>query len=199
MKHRTLIILAVLSLPAFAQYSLAEDSLIGEWVALSTSRTGLGGTRTYETNGIVSIGFGALLGFNYKLDGAKLIFSGENCSLAPQNFNVAENILTLTDPQTGKEQKLTRVKGSEGEGIVGKWTGDHYTAAKQVMHFTTNMNCYFSVPMLSSVGSFSLEGDMLTEEFPEQGKSKWKWEIKEDILTLTETDASKTEKYKRKR
>ena len=194
MRFTILTTFALTCLCVFPRLAVAQNSPIGEWVPVSTSRGGLGGTRAYDTNGVVSVGFGAVLNLRYNVDDGKLIMTGP-----PQAFTIAGDTLTLTEPQSDKKQTLTRVKGSEGEGIVGKWTGDHYTGAKQVMHFTTNMNCYFSVPMLSLTGSFTLDGGKLTEEFPKKGKTEWKWEVKDDVLTMTKTDGSKTEKYKRKK
>jgi len=199
MRSTVWIVFALACVCVFPGLATAQDTPIGEWATVSTSRGGLGGTRAYDTNGVVSVGFGAVLNLQYKVDDGKLIMTGENCPLPPQAFTIAGDILTLTDPQSEKKQTLTRVKGSEGEGIVGKWTGDHYTGTKQVMHFTTNMNCYFSVPMLSLTGSFTLDGNTLTEEFPKKGKTEWKWEVKDDVLTMTKADGSKTEKYKRKK
>jgi len=199
MRSKVWIVFALACLCLLPGLSVAQDTPIGEWVPVSTSRGGLGGTRAYDTNGVVSVGFGAVLNLKYKLDDGKLSIMGENCPLPPQTFTIAGDTLTLTNPKSEKEQKLTRVKNSGGDGIVGKWTGDHYTGAKQVMHFTTNMNCYFSVPIISLTGYFSLDGNKLTEEFPKKGKTEWKWEVKDDVLTMTKTDGSKTEKYKRQK
>lgn len=196
MKFTCFIVVAVACLSVAAPLSHAQKSPIGEWVSVSTSQGGLGGTRTYDTNGVVSVSFGTMLDFKYKLDDAQRVL---DCFPQLQNVTIAGQNLTLTDQKTGKKQELTRVKGSDGKGIVGKWMGDHYTGAKQVMHFTSNMNCYFSVPMMSLVGNFTLNGDTLTVEFPGKGRTEWKWDVADDILTMTKADGTKVEKYKRKK
>jgi len=199
MRSKVLAVFALACLGVFSGLSLAQDTPIGEWVPVSTSRGGLGGTRAFDTNGVASVGFGAVLNLKYKVDNGKLILTGENCPLPPQTFTIAGDTLTLIDPKSEKKQKLTRVKNSVGEGIIGKWTGDHYTGTKQVMHFTTNMNCYFSVPMMSLTGTFSINRDILTMENPKKGKTEWNWEIVDDVLTMTRIGGTKVEKYKRKR
>lgn len=199
MRSKVWIVFALSCVCVFPGMSVAQDTPIGEWVPVSTSRGGLGGTRAYDTNGVVSVSFGAVLNLKYTVDGGRLILTEENSPLPSQAFKIEGDTLTITEPNSQKEQRLTRVKDSEGDGIVGKWIGDHYTGAKQVMHFTTNMNCYFSVPMLSLTGSFSLNGNTLTEEFPKEGKTEWTWEVKDDVLTMTKMDGSKMEKYERQK
>jgi hypothetical protein len=201
MKGNCLIVLAVVCLGALASVSLAaENPVLGEWVPVSTTKGGLGGTRTFETNGTVVVAFGAALNLKYKVENSELVLSDETSTpVQSLDFTITGTTLTLTNSKTGKKEELTRVKGSEGKGLVGKWIGDHYTGQKQIMHFTTNMNCYLSVPFQSVSGSFSVVGDTLTEEFPNEGKTEWKWEIAEDVFTLTKKSGNKTEKYKRKK
>ena len=65
------------------------------------------------------------------------------------------------------------------------------------MDFTTNMNLYLSVPFQSATGSFTFKGNTLTEELKGKRLTS-KWDIAEDVLTLTPSTGEKTEKYKRK-
>ena len=119
MKLISFIMIAVACLIVNVPRSYAGESpIVSEWVSMSTSRGGLGGTRMYETNGAISVGFGAVLNMKYKIEDGQLILSGENCPLQPQSVTISEQTLTLTDPKTGKKQELTRVKGSQGKGIV---------------------------------------------------------------------------------
>jgi len=125
--------------------------------------------------------------------------TGEHCPLPPRSVTIAELSFTLRGRKTGKKQELTRVEGSEGKGIVGKWTDNDYTRTKQVMHFTANMNCYFSVPMFSLTGFLSANSDRLTKEFPKKGTGSGNGRSRKTLFALTRTDGTKVEKYKRKK
>lgn len=199
MSGNVMIVLALACFGVSPALSVAQDTPVGEWVSVSTSRGGLGGTREYDAHGVVSVEFGAILNLKYKVLDGKLILTGEDSPTPPQAIKIEGDTLTLTDPKSKKEQNFTRVKNSECDGIVGKWVGDYDTGAKQIIHFTTNLNCYYSVQMLSLTGSYSIDGNKLTEEFPGKGQTEWKWDVKNDILTMTKTDGSKIEKYERKK
>lgn len=107
--------------------------------------------------------------------------------------------MLLHEIKTGKKQKLTRVQGDPLSNILGKWVGDHYTGSKQCMHFTQGLNCYFSVPFGQAQGTYKVNGDTYIEESAEKGKTEWKISIRGDLLTLTKTDGSKIEEYKKKK
>ena len=176
-----------------------DNPLVGEWVAAATSRGGLGGTKTYTTNGTVITTYGAVLDFRYKIEGTTLISFVETGKPMQQEVIFSGSQMTLKDKATGQEQKLTRMDGPSGSGIVGKWTGSHYTGGKQIMDFTTNLNCYFSVPMMTAKEPYSVKGSTLTEESERKGTTAWTWVIQDDILTLTKVGTNKVERYKKKK
>ena len=179
---------------------LAEDNLvIGEWVVATTSKLGLGPTRTFEKNGTVAVSFGAAVHMKYKLEANTIVLTAPDGNIQRMDFTITNDTLTLTAKDDEGAQTLTRVKGTEGKGLVGKWTGKHSTGGQQVMDFTTKMNCYLSVPFQSETGTFAIEGNTLTEKFQNKDKDKtWNWKIADGVLTLTEPSTSKTENFKRK-
>ena len=198
MNGKCFIVLTACWVVVSSPHALAGDNpVIGEWVAANTTKGGLGGTRTFETNGTVVIAFGAAVHFKYKLETNTIVMTDPDGNSQGMDFTITNDTLRLTDPKVRQPQKLTRAKGTEGQGLVGKWTGKHYTGGQQVMDFTTNMNCYLSVPFQSVTGSFSIKGDTLTEEFKNKDKT-WNWKIANGVLTFTESSGSKTENYKRK-
>lgn len=176
-----------------------NNPLVGEWVAAATSRGGLGGTKTYTTNGTVVTTYGAVLDFRYQMEGTTLISFVETGKPMQQEITLSGSQMILKDKATGQEQKLTRMDGSSGSGIVGKWTGGHYTGGKQIMDFTTNLNCYFSVPMMTAIEPYTVKGSTLTEESERKGTTSWTWVIQNDILTLTKVGTNKVERYKKKK
>ena len=196
MTGKCLIVLSACCVVVSASPALAGDNpVVGEWVAATTTKGGLGGTRTFDTNGTVVIAFRATVHFKYKLETNTIVMTDPDGTSQRMAFTITNDTLKLSE----SEEQLTRTKGTEGQGLVGKWAGKHYTGGQQVMDFTTNMNCYLSVPFLSVTGSFAIKGDTLTEKFKNDEKaSNWKWKLANGVLTLTELPGSKSEKYKRK-
>jgi hypothetical protein len=174
----------------------ADHPLMGEWFPQSTSKGGLGATKSYDTNGTVVVGFGAAVHLPYKVETNTIVLQDSKGPAPRMGFTITNNTLTLREGQ-GPKQKLTRVSGTDTQSLVGKWTGGHYTGRQQVMDFTTNMNCYLSVPFQSVTGTFVIDGDTLKEELQNK-RTTWNWKIADGVLTLTEPSGPKTEKYKRK-
>jgi hypothetical protein len=191
-----LFIFVALTSPVWAG---VENVVLGEWISVERTKGGLGSTKTYTADGAVHATFGALVDFKYKLTGNKLTFSFPGADDIVQKIEIKGTKMILTFETTGDKQELTRIAGNPKAGIIGKWTGDHYTGQKQIMHFTTAKNCYLSVPMLSANGRYNVTGDFLTESFDEKGPKKWKWSIQDNVLILTDPSQGKSEKYMRKK
>ena len=177
-----------------------QNPLVGEWVSVSRSRGGLGGAKIYESDGKVIATFGALIDLKYKIsEGTLLLVDEKGSPFWDTNVNIQGSTMILKDRKTGQEQELKRIGETDRSGIIGKWIGDHYTGNKYIMHFTTSGNCYFAVPMVQTNGRYNLNGDKLTEEFPEKGKTKYNMALKNEILTLTTIEEKGIEKYKKKK
>jgi len=197
MKKRYTFFAIVIVVAIFTAVSMAQDSFLGEWLFVQRSRGGLGSTKSYSREGTVTVTYGALVDFTYKVAGNKLTLSFPSEADVVQNSQIEGNKLILTDP-SGRKQELTRLSGNPESGIVGQWMGDHYTGQKQILHFTNAGNLYLSVPMVSTNGSYEINGDLLTESFESKGKKEWKWAIKDNLLALTDS-AGRTETYVRKK
>jgi|WetSurMetagenome_2_1015567.scaffolds.fasta_scaffold148087_1 hypothetical protein len=178
--------------------SIAEDSILGEWISVHRTKGGLGSTKIYNREGIVNRTFGALVDYTYKVTGNKLTLSFPDAADIVQTLQIDDTKLILTDG-SGNKQELTRLSGDAKYGIIGKWTGDHYTGKKQILHFTESNNCYLAVPMLSAKGSYQIKDDTLTETFEGKGKQVWQWSIKDNVLILTDLTQGNSEKYMRKK
>lgn len=176
---------------------LAEDnSVVGEWVVATVTKGGLGATRTFDNNGTVVVSFGAALDMKYNLEANTIVMTEPDGALQRIDFAITKDTLTLTATNQ-PSQTLTRVKGTKGTGLIGKWAGKHYTGGQMFMEFTTKKNYYLSVPFRSETGSFVIEGDTLIEQF--QNKERvWKWKIADGVLKLTDSTQNKEENYKRK-
>jgi hypothetical protein len=123
----------------------ATESIHGEWISVNRTKGGLGATKTYKQNNQMISTFGALVDFEFKLDKNQLILSIPNTPDITQNVIFSDTKLILTD-KSGNKQELTRLDKKGSANIAGRWIGNHYTGAKQILHFTDKQNCYFSVP-----------------------------------------------------
>jgi hypothetical protein len=189
----------------FSSNSLAgENSLIGEWFPVENSDSGLGGTRHFQTNGTLIVTYGAALHYKYQLETNGLTNTvlmpgpkGPNGPPVRMDFTITNDTLTLNERKGRQRDKLTRVKGTSGEGLIGQWTGKHYTGGQQIMDFSTNRYVYLSVPFLTETGSFTLNGNQLTQEHQNK-RVTYQWQIADDVLTLTPATGGEPEKYRRK-
>lgn len=180
------------------------DPIAGEWVSAERTKGALGAARTYSTDGKVQFVFGAIIDFKYEVDGNQLTLSlpqvPEEKGIV-HTFTIENDTLILTDG-TGNKQVLTRIAGTGNSGLIGKWTGDHYTGAKQLYHFTEAKNCYFSVPMISADGTYTLmggsTGGILSESYKDKGTQRYKWNIQDGLLML-DNNQGKIEKYIQKK
>jgi len=194
---RCLIVIASFIPPGL---SAAADSILGEWISAESTKGGLGAAKNYSKDGSVQTSFGALVDFKYKLDEKKLTLSlpqEPEASDIVQTFKIDGDKLTLTD-DSGNKQELTHMPGAGNSGIIGKWTGDHYTGSKQILHFTKEQNCYLAVPMISEDGTYTIMGDVLSESYKDKGTKHYKWTIQDGVLILNDSQG-KTGKYKRKK
>ncbi len=205
MRSNCFVVLTACSAVLLSSRALAADNpLVGEWFPVKTSDGGLGGTRHFKTNGTVIVTFGAALHFKYQLETNgvtnTVLMPGPKGPDGPpmqMDFAITNDTLTLNERKGRQRDRLTRVKGTSGEGLFGQWTGKHYTGGQQIMDFTTNLYGYLSVPFQTVTGSFTLNGNRLTEEY--QGKRVTsRWKITNDVLTLTPSTGDQPEKYRRK-
>ncbi len=197
MKRQWLYFVIVVVLAITPALSIAADSILGEWISVERSKGGLGAAKNYNKDGTVQATFGALVDFKYKVTGKKITLSFPEADDIVQKFEIKDSKLVLTDA-TGNKQELTRISDDAITGLLGKWTGVHYTGAKQILHFTAAHNCYLAVPMISADGTYIIMGDILTESYKDKGSQNYKWTIRDNVLILTDGQG-KTEKYMRKK
>ena len=184
--------------------SAAETPLLGEWYPTKTDN-GLGGTMHFKTNGVLIMTFGAAIHGKYQLETngeTKMVvisgLDGDEKS-TKMDFTITNDTLRLGE-RKGRRQKLTRMPGTGGEGLIGQWTGKHYTDGIQIMDFTTNLGFFLSVPFQTVTGSYTFNKTSLSTRY--QGKrSSSKWAVQDDMLTLTSSESSEEKEettFKRK-
>ncbi len=181
---------------AQSETSQNENLILGEWFPLNISKGGIGNGLTFTVDGKFNSITGAFIIFKYKLEGDTLIsISPDSDREGKQKIEITDTKLIISNEATQSE--LTRISGDSNSGIIGKWTGNHYTGSKQTMYFTTNQNEYFTLPMSSEEGTYKINDSIIELSVRKINKS-FQWSVDGDTLTLKEIDADMPEqKYLR--
>lgn len=201
MKKNELFLSVILTLcflsaePASAQSKSTKQKnlMVGEWFPLNTSKGGLGAGYTFNEDGNFITVNGAYVAFNYKLEGDTLVMIFPGAPEIKQKVEITSTKLIFSN--NGENTVLTRIAGDNNAGIIGKWTGDHYTGAKQIMDFTASGDLYLSVQMSSVPGTYEINGDIV--ELLGETNSSYQWSVKGDSLTLKAIANEKSYKFVR--
>jgi hypothetical protein len=167
--------------------------MVGEWFPLNTSKGGLGAGLTFNEDGNFITVNGAYVAFNYKLEGDTLVMIFQGAPGNKQKVEITSTKLIFSN--NGENIELTRIAGDNNAGIIGKWTGDHHTGAKQIMDFTASGDLYLSVQMSSVPGTYEINGDIV--ELLGETNSSYQWSVKGDSLTLKAIANEKSYKFVR--
>lgn len=189
----TVSLLSVSNSYAQSKSSEQESLLLGEWFPLESSNSGLGMGYTFNADGKLTTTTGAFIALKYRFEGDTLtsIFPGE--PEFKQKVVIDSSKMIIIDQTANTE--FTRIAGENHSGIVGTWSGDHYTGAKQIITFTPSHDEYLSVPMHSEQGTYKFKSDIL--ELNVATTSSYNWSIKGDILELKAIDSEKSYRYVR--
>lgn len=165
-----------------------ENSIIGEWFPVDTSAGGIGSGFEFFDDGKYTQISGAYLILKYDVEGDTLTTYFPDEPSIEQKMDINGDKMRLID-RDGNIEELSRISGGLENGIVGKWTGDHYTGGKQIIVFTESQNEYFSVPMYSSSGMYEVLGDTIMLYGDEDNStSKFQWSVSDNKLTITTED-----------
>jgi hypothetical protein len=181
--------------PSIAQSkSLKQEELIvGEWFPLNTSKGGLGTAYTFNEDGTFITAMGAYVVFNYKLEKDSLISIIPGEKEIKQKIEIKSTKMILGS--NGQNMEFTRIGGDNNAGIIGKWTGNHYTGSKQIIDFTSSQKEFFSLPMQTKNGTYEIKSDLI--ELLGDVKGTYQWSVVGDSLTLKSTNDEKFYSYVR--
>lgn len=186
MKTIALLILAML--PGVS--AIAAPDIAGLWSADERTKGGLGWQWLFTGDGHVTMVFGALVDFTYRVEGNKLImiFSqpGEAREDTTAEFVISGDVLTVNPNDTEEKQVMRRMGQPPGSAssIVGAWTYQHYTGAQAIERYSRNGAMLLSVPMQTVEGTYKLVNDRITVSL--EGKPASEVEVSGSKLTMTD-------------
>ena len=200
-----------------------ENEIVGEWVADSRTKGGLGSSLIFAADGGLTSMFGALVDFRYSVEGQtyKVTFA-DSAETMTEQFEIAGDkfMSKPANPKiTGAGEKLngkatssrrigeeTRV-GAAIPGappIVGVWSfranatpdagADRPLAT---VRYTTDGRGQLSIPFVAPKGRYQLHGQELTMEFKGKAPFTRKLQLAGDHLTLLAAGIDSEQKFTR--
>jgi hypothetical protein len=199
----SIILLATFLVVSLSGLSSASDpsEIVGKWASAVRTKGGLGTRYNFEESGVVSSSFGALVDFDYRIEGqsVKTTLKGdkEQTDSTPFEIRGDKLILNPSDPDKRQEMTRTAVTAANAHPIVGIWSFKHYTGGMATMQYTTTGLAQLSVPFDSLRGRFKRQGEVLQIDFDGMPSFKRKFRLEDDHLLFLADDQNKQEEYLR--
>jgi hypothetical protein len=170
----------------------AQADVVGIWSAQVRTKGGLGAQMTFTADGKVTSTFGALVDFNYEIDGSKLKLSQLNPKEpAPppfsQEFSVEGNKLSINQP--GKDPDVMSRVGMPIPGvhpIVGDWRYVASNSMHGLVRYSRAGVMQYSLPFQTHSGTYRAQGHELHIAFENQPPLALTSKREGDVLTTTD-------------
>lgn len=187
---KSVALLFAASLTAYS--AIAAPDIAGLWSADERTKGGLGSQWLFSGDGHVTMSFGAIVDFTYRVEGNRLITTFSQPGEAPEEttaeFVVGGDVLTLNpnDPET--RRRMTRMGQAVGGArpIVGAWTYTHYTGSQAIDRYSRNGSMLLSVPFQSVEGTYKLLDGRITITLEGQAPSEVSIRVSGSKMTLTD-------------
>jgi len=140
--------------------------LVGLWESRETSKGGIGHAMEFRADGTFVETYLILLNLFYRISGdhrALLETPTAADSVQDVTFRVDGNVLTETGPDgsTLTKERFGKLAGAGATSLAGVWRFRHDTGALAYERYADDGTFQFRLPMRSSTGCFTLDGDRL--------------------------------------
>lgn len=199
----TLILLAAFLMTFLIGLCSASDQseIVGKWASIARTKGGLGARYNFEESGIVMSSFGALVDFDYQIEGQiiKTNLKGEKEQTDSAPFEIVGDKLILNPSDTKNRQEMTRsaTTATNAHPIVGIWSFKHYTGGMATMQYTTKGLAQLSVPFDSAKGKYIVQGRSLQIDFDGIPSIKREFRLVGNRLLFLPDGKNKQEEYLR--
>jgi hypothetical protein len=183
-------LLVVASLTACS--AIADTNVAGLWSANERTKGGLGTQWLFTADGHVTMSFGAIVDFTYRMEGSKLVttFSqpGEPPEETTEEFVLSADVLTLNRGNNQAKQVMKRMGRPIGgvSPLVGAWSYQHYTGTQAIDRYSSKGAMLLSVPMQSIEGTYRLIGGRMTISLEGQPPSEVSVDVSGATMTMTD-------------
>jgi hypothetical protein len=199
----TPILIAAFLMTSLSGLCSASDQIeiIGKWASIARTKGGLGARYNFEESGIVMSSFGALVDFNYQIEGQmiKTNLKGDKEQTDSATFEIAGDKLILNPSDPTKRQEMTRssITVANVHPIVGIWSFKHYTGGMATMQYTTKGLAQLSVPFDSAKGKYKVQGRSLQIDFDGMPSITREFRLEGNHLLFLPDGKNKQEEYLR--
>jgi hypothetical protein len=180
----------------------SDNQVVGKWASDTRSKGGLGTRYNFTNDGVVMISFGALVDFDYRIEGQilKTNLKGDTVE-KPDSipFEIVGDKLIINPSDTNSRQEMTRtsIPDVKAPPIVGVWSFKHYTGVMATMRYATSGLAQLSVPFACLKGRYELQGQELIIEFEGNPSVKRKIRLEGNRLIFLADGEKKQEEYTR--
>ena len=200
-----------------------ENDIVGEWVANSRTKGGLGSSLIFADNGELTSMFGALVDFKYSVDGQtyKTTFADNGEEMTEQFEIVGDKFISRSagpkiigaGEKSNSKSESPRINGERtrvGEvipgvpPIVGIWSfRSNYTPdvgpdrPLATVRYAADGRGLLSIPFIAPKGRYKLQGQELIMEFTGKPSFKRRILLAGDHLTLLAGGADSEQKFTR--
>jgi hypothetical protein len=174
--------------------------LVGLWESTTTSRGGIGHTFEFRSDGTFVEATTVIVDGYYRLVGNRLVNGEQPVGLGADVSKAARikfdgDVLEETGPDGSVVRKERMGTGTESSPLVGAWRYRHYTDVVAFERYTADGRMFFRLPMVSSVGRYSLKGNELLIVGASQRDATMTTTLHGDTLSLV--TEGKTTNYRR--
>jgi len=180
----------------------SENQIVGKWASDTRSKGGLGTRYNFTNDGVVMSSFGALVDFDYRIEGQILKTNlnsdtVENRDAMPFEIVGDKLIINPSDPNSRQEMTRISIPDVNSPPIVGVWSFKHYGGGMATIQYTTSGLAQLSVPFVSLKGRYKIQGQELDIEFEGNLSVKRKIRLEGNRLIFLADGEKKQEKYTR--
>jgi hypothetical protein len=174
-----------------------EFNLVGLWETASTTRGGIGHAIEFRPDGTYVESTVVIVDTPYRLVGNRLHTGSDTETGKSPTAAFEGGVLVQTAPD-GSVVRKERIPGPPPSPltIVGAWRYCHYAGVPAYERYSENASMQFRLPMTSSTGRYSLQGDQLTLTADQRPGVKAKVEARGDNLVISRTGGGPAE-YRR--
>lgn len=184
-----LIVLTALAVSQLVRAEAPPQELLGRWRSTQTSKGGLGAMLFFRADGTFDFSPGAVVETPYRIESNEIVFPPATTDGPEQRMKLQfigqDQLRLLGDPG----EQLTR-KGAAPDPkvpILGEWEGTRDMGGNQVeVHylFYPNGKCLLLIPFVKKTLKYTIEGQNMRMERPNQEPLFGKFQIKHGVLTI---------------
>ena len=177
--------------------------IVGRWRSLETSKGGIGATYEFHADGAVDFSPGAVVEMPWRMEDGQLLLPSGGVDGSEQKLTLkwlGENRVQFVSGNSTADELTRKGDRSDTNPIIGEWMGTRDMGGRKLeMHwfFYSAGKGLFLLPFVSQHGHYTITNRTLHVEMPNTNAQDFKFELKDNALTLSKPDGSGEYRYAR--